>query len=146
VATATLSKLRLRVESLQKENEDVKAQCSKINMDLRSSGSDTGRVQHYEQNLRDLQMKMARKDEELDSTQAMFMKSQQVNDCLNTLLALETEQKGIFEERNPVQDDGMARELDAKKSKASHVINRLNQIMQDDESASRPTMQGQDGC
>merc|ERR1712072_243455 len=61
VATATLSKLKMRVESLQNENEDVKSQLSKASLEYRASNSDTSRVEQYEQTVRELQMKLSRK-------------------------------------------------------------------------------------
>jgi len=139
VATASLSKMRIRLETFQKENDDMKAQCAKLQHGLRLTGSDTGRVQHYEETVRDLQMKMSRKDADLESTQAMFEKSQQVNDCLNSLLALETEQKGLYEQASQRGLTLQEHELEDKRSKASHIISRLNEIMQDDERASRPS-------
>jgi len=142
VSAASSSKLKVRVESLQKENEDLKAQCGKLAHDMRACGDGTGRVERYEQHVRDLQQKLVRKEEAVTQSEACYAKSQQVNDCLNTLLALETDQKDLYEKTFAVQDETVRTQLEAKKSKASHVIHRLNEIMNqrddDDEPVARP--------
>eukprot|EP00747_Dinoflagellata_sp_TGD_P094130 gnl/TRDRNA2_/TRDRNA2_166009_c4_seq1.p1 gnl/TRDRNA2_/TRDRNA2_166009_c4~~gnl/TRDRNA2_/TRDRNA2_166009_c4_seq1.p1 ORF type:complete len:371 (-),score=106.67 gnl/TRDRNA2_/TRDRNA2_166009_c4_seq1:319-1293(-) len=133
VATATASKLRTRVESLQKENEDLKADIQANLVRYRSNASDDGKMEQYESHLRELQAKMLSKDSEIEHSQAFIAKSQAVNDCLNTLLVLESEQTNLYESACLIQDETIKAELDAKKSKASHVIGRLNDIMAEDE-------------
>merc|ERR1712217_162440 len=129
VATATSSKLKLRVESLQKETDDLKAQCAKFALESRANADDASRMEKYENHVRDLQLKLRAQDEELDRSQAFAAKSQVVNDCLNTLLVLESEQTSLYELACPVKDDHLTSQFNAKKSKAQSVIARLNEIM-----------------
>jgi len=133
VATATSSKLRYRVESLQTESEDLKAQVAKLNYEVRDKVDDTAKIDRYDQHVRELQRKMRSQDEELDRSQAFAAKSQAVNDCLNTLLVLESEQTSLYESAFPVQDPALLTQFDQKKSKAQSVIARLNEIMTEEE-------------
>eukprot|EP00927_Polykrikos_kofoidii_P069125 TRINITY_DN6450_c0_g3_i1.p1 TRINITY_DN6450_c0_g3~~TRINITY_DN6450_c0_g3_i1.p1 ORF type:complete len:1904 (+),score=486.14 TRINITY_DN6450_c0_g3_i1:65-5713(+) len=136
VASATAAKLKLRVESLQKECDDLKAQCTKLSMEARSGGSDASRVSKYEEHVRSLEAKIRTKESDVEDVKERFAKSQAVNDCLNTLLVLESEQASIYESAGPLQDEHMREELQSKKMKASNVIGRLNEMLNDDERAS----------
>lgn len=128
-ATAVAAKLRARVESVQKENEDLKAQISRRSLESRSNTDDSGRIERYEMHVKDLQQKLHKKDEEVEQSQAWFAKSQAVNDCLNTLLVIEAEQTALYASSVQVEDEDVQSQLNAKKSKAQHVIGRLNEIM-----------------
>mmetsp|Transcript_112673 Transcript_112673/g.313389 ORF Transcript_112673/g.313389 Transcript_112673/m.313389 type:complete len:1773 (-) Transcript_112673:269-5587(-) len=133
VSTATSSKLKLRIESLQKETDDLKTQLARVTMESRANVDDSARIEKYEQHVRDLQMKLRAQDEELDRSQAFAAKSQAVNDCLNTLLVLESEQTSLYEMACPITDQALMCQFDAKKSKAQTVITRLNEIMTEEE-------------
>merc|ERR1712048_617946 len=121
VATATSSKLKLRVESLQKETDDLKAQCAKLALESRANSDDASRMEKYENHVRELQLKLRAQDEDLDRSQAFAAKSQAVNDCLNTLLVLESEQTSLYESAFSVQDAALLQQVGAKKSKAQNV-------------------------
>jgi len=133
ISSATSAKLKSRVESLQKEVEDLKAQIAKSNYEARASADDVGKVDRYESHLRELQQKLRAQDEELDRSQAFAAKSQAVNDCLNTLLVLESEQTSLYESAFEIKDSDLLSQFDQKKSKAQSVISRLNQIMTEEE-------------
>jgi len=138
VSTATSSKLKMRVESLQKETEDLKALCAKRTFESRSNVDDSAKIDRYEQHVRDLTLKLRTQDEELDRSQAFAAKSQAVNDCLNTLLVLESEQTSLYEMAvgNTIQDQALRSQFESKKSKAQGVIGRLNEIMSEEERGS----------
>jgi chromosome segregation ATPase len=128
-ARATAAKLKSRVESLCKENEDLKAQISKQFVAARAAGDDSVRIEAYEKQVNELQLSLKKKDEDLAMEQRFVRKSQAVNDCLNTLLVLESEQSNLLQDVAPVQDSRIRSQLETKKSKAHHVIKRLNEIM-----------------
>jgi len=133
VSTATSAKLRARVETLQKEADELRAHIGKTQVDARVNADDTARIDRYEDKVRDLEMKLRAQDEELDRSQAFAAKSQAVNDCLNTLLVLESEQTSLYEMACPITDEALVSQFDAKKSKAQNVIGRLNEIMSEEE-------------
>jgi len=143
VATASAQKLKGRVELLQQENETMKTSQSKLLQEVRSGGysPDQAQIEKYEQHLRELQQKILKKDEEMEHSQACFQKSQMVNDCLNTLLSLESAQTNLYESSCHIQDEGLRSEIDSKKTKAQTVIGRLNNIMsEEDDRSSRPNL------
>merc|ERR1712079_139240 len=133
VSTVTSTRLKSRVEALQGEIEDVRTQISRATLDSRHSGDSAARIDRYESHVRDLQMKLRAQDDELERSKAFAAKSQQVNDCLNTLLVLESEQTSLYEMNCPIADVSIASQFDAKKSKAQSVISRLNDIMTEEE-------------
>lgn len=133
VSSASASKLKARVESMQKENDDLKAQCGKFSMEARAGAGDTARMAHYEQHVRELQQKMRAKDVEVQDTREKFQKSQVVNTHLNDLLALESEQASLYESYSSVHDEHVRSELANKKSKAKDVISRLHAMLNEDE-------------
>lgn len=133
ISTATSSKLKMRVESLQREAEDLKAQCTKLNYEARANIDDPAKIEKYEMHVKELQRKLHMQDQELDRSQAFAAKSQAVNDCLNTLLVLESEQTSLYESVFPVKDEALSSQFDAKKKKAQNVISRLNEIMTEEE-------------
>merc|ERR1712137_824483 len=134
VATASAQKLKGRVELLQQENETMKTSQSKLLQEVRSGGysPDQAQIEKYEQRLRELQQKILKNDEEMEHSQACFQKSQMVNDCLNTLLSLESAQTNLYESSCHIQDEGLRLEIDAKKAKAQTVIS-LNNIMSEED-------------
>merc|ERR1711874_281528 len=91
------------------------------------------KVERYEQHVRELQSKLRAQQDDIDRSQAFAAKSQAVNDCLNTLLVLESEQTSMYEMACPIRDEALMSQFDAKKSKAQNVISRLNEIMSDEE-------------
>lgn len=135
ISTAAASKLKLRVESLQKETEELRDQCARLSLEAKSGPSldDASRLERYESTMRDLEQRIRSKDEETRSKEAFIAKSQAVNDCLNTLLVLESEQTALYEESIPLHDENLRKQITAKKDKANHVIGRLNEIMNEDE-------------
>jgi len=133
VSTAATTRLKSRVEALQGEIEDVRTQISRATLDSRSNGDGAVRIDRYESHVRDLQLKLRAQDDELERSRAFAAKSQQVNDCLNTLLVLESEQTSLYEMNCPIADGGVASQFEAKKSKAQSVISRLNDIMSEEE-------------
>jgi len=133
ISSATSSKLKLRVESLQKEIEDIKSQNAKLNYEARAVADDTSKIDRYELHVKELQQRLKQQDEELDKSQAFAAKSQAVNDCLNTLLVLETEQTSLYEASFSVSDPNLSQKFDMKKNKAQSVISRLNEIMSEEE-------------
>jgi len=133
ISAATSSKLKLRVESLQREAEDNQAQNARLQYQARALGDDVAKIDRYEQHVQELQSKLKRQDEELQNSQAFAAKSQAVNDCLNTLLVLESEQTSLYETTFSVQDSSLLSQFDTKKSKAQSVIGRLNQLMTEEE-------------
>lgn len=133
ISSATCSKLKLRVESLQSETEDLKSQIAKAHYDARASADEAGKIERYEQHLQQLQQKLREQDEDLDRSKAFAAKSQAVNDCLNTLLVLESEQTSLYESSFDIKDATLLSQFDQKKSKAQSVISRLNQIMTEEE-------------
>uniref|UniRef100_A0A7S4RTN0 Myosin motor domain-containing protein n=1 Tax=Alexandrium monilatum TaxID=311494 RepID=A0A7S4RTN0_9DINO len=133
VSTATSSKLKLRVETLQREADEMKAQLSKVSRDMQAGANDSAKIDQYEQHVRELQLKLRAQDEELDRSQAFAAKSQAVNDCLNTLLVLESEQTSLYEMACPITDKALMSQFESKKSKAQNVISRLNEIMSEEE-------------
>mmetsp|Transcript_47918 Transcript_47918/g.83459 ORF Transcript_47918/g.83459 Transcript_47918/m.83459 type:complete len:270 (-) Transcript_47918:208-1017(-) len=140
IATASSAKLRNRVESLQKENEDLKAQVGRLSTELRANVGDSDKVGRYEQHVRELQDTIRCKEQDLESVNEEFAKAQQVNDCLNSLLVLESESTGVLQRSVPILDDHVKVQLDQKKSKAGHVIERLNAIMKAGEQSARPSI------
>jgi len=142
VSTATSTRLKSRVEAIQGEIEDVRTQISRATLDSRSSGDSAARIERYESHVKDLQRKLRAQDDELERSRAFAAKSQQVNDCLNTLLVLESEQTSLYETNCPIDDAGLASQFDAKKSKAQSVISRLNDIMSEEERPSIAFLQG----
>jgi len=142
VSTATSTRLKSRVEAVQGEIEDVRTQISRATLDSRSGGDSAARIDRYESHVRDLQLKLRAQDDELERSKAFAAKSQQVNDCLNTLLVLESEQTSLYEMNCPIADVGVASQFDAKKSKAQSVISRLNDIMSEEERPSIAFLQG----
>jgi len=140
VSSASASTMKARLESLQSENDDLKAQVTKLSIEVRSGCSEALRLDKYEQHVQDLQKKLQAKDLEAQTNQERFQKSQAVNDCLNTLLVLESEQASLWESSYPGQpDDRFKSQLNAKKSKAQDVIGRLNDMLNEDE---RPSIAG----
>jgi len=133
VSTATAAKLKLRVESLQREADDSKAQLAKASLESRANVDDSARVDKYEHHVKELQHRLRAQDEELDRSQAFAAKSQAVNDCLNTLLVLESEQTSLYEMACPITDQALMSQFESKKSKAQNVIGRLNEIMSEEE-------------
>jgi len=143
VSTATSTRLKTRVETLQRESEDLKAQLSKVGgRDSTSNQVDDARLDNYESHVRDLQRKLRVQDEELGRSEAFAAKSQQVNDCLNTLLVLESEQTSLYETTCDIQDERIQTQVDGKKRKAQDVISRLNEIMSEEERPSIAFLQG----
>ncbi|CAE8658045.1 unnamed protein product [Polarella glacialis] len=103
VATATSSKLKMRLESIQQECEDLKEQSARVQIEARSRYDDSSRIGDYERQVKELQTKLRSQDVELDRSQAFASKSQAVNDCLNTLLVLESEQTSLYEMACPIK-------------------------------------------
>jgi len=131
VDKAAASKLRVRVETLQQENEDFKAQLARATATPSNEGQG---LEVYQQRLAELQDTVRDREGRVHQTQAKFQRSQEVNDCLNTLLALESEQTSLYEASCSVADPGVRGVLDARKSEALHVVSRLNEIMNGDDS------------
>jgi len=118
IATATSTKMRQRVESMQRECDDLRSHAGR-QAGVDSPGGDDGQI-------RELQG-------ELERSKAFAKKSQAVNDCLNTLLVLESEQTSLFETACPITDQALVDQFQTKKSKAQNVISRLNDIMTEEE-------------
>eukprot|EP00811_Abedinium_folium_P024682 NODE_3466_length_2031_cov_5.348739.p1 GENE.NODE_3466_length_2031_cov_5.348739~~NODE_3466_length_2031_cov_5.348739.p1 ORF type:complete len:674 (+),score=238.71 NODE_3466_length_2031_cov_5.348739:179-2023(+) len=135
ISAATSSKLKTRVELLQKESEDLKGENTKLITEVSIRPVNTAyqeKIDTYEAHMRELQQKILRKDEEMEHSQACFAKSQIVNDCLSTLLSLESDQTNIYETCAAINDESARLEIKAKKSKAQAVIGRLNNMRDDD--------------
>merc|ERR1711972_435761 len=94
---------------------------------------DSQKIDRYGSHVRELQRRLRAQDEELDQSKAFAAKSQAVNDCLNTLLVLESEQTSLYESSFHVRDPALMTQFDQKKSKAQSVISRLNEIMTEEE-------------
>lgn len=133
IAAATNSKLKMRVESLQKDSEEVKTQNGRLQYEARALGDDTVKIDRYEQHVRELQQKLANQDQELEKSQAFAAKSQALNDCLNTLLVLESEQTNLYETSCPVNDPLLVSQVSARRKKAQTVMSRLHEIMSEEE-------------
>eukprot|EP00931_Biecheleriopsis_adriatica_P076367 TRINITY_DN5007_c0_g4_i1.p1 TRINITY_DN5007_c0_g4~~TRINITY_DN5007_c0_g4_i1.p1 ORF type:complete len:1783 (-),score=512.44 TRINITY_DN5007_c0_g4_i1:78-4991(-) len=133
VAMATSSKLKARLESIQQELEDAKVQRSQLQAQTKSNLEDSVRLDSFGSQVQELTTKLRSKDLELSRSQAYAAKSQAVNDCLNTLLVLETEQTSLYEKACPIVDEALASQFAAKKAKAQGVIGRLNEIMGEQE-------------
>jgi len=104
-----------------------------MGLEARSTGDDSSRIEKYENHVRELQQKIVSKEADIEHSQVFIARSQAVNDCLNTLLVLESEQTSLYEMACPIQDDSIRTQLEAKKTKAHHVIERLNDIVNEDE-------------
>eukprot|EP00811_Abedinium_folium_P004001 NODE_13682_length_1152_cov_4.418537.p1 GENE.NODE_13682_length_1152_cov_4.418537~~NODE_13682_length_1152_cov_4.418537.p1 ORF type:complete len:297 (+),score=124.93 NODE_13682_length_1152_cov_4.418537:238-1128(+) len=140
-SAATADRLKTRVSVLQQENEGLKSANGKPPALTRIGSADPGQVERNDRYLRDLQQKLLRKDEEVEQAQARFKKSQVLNDCLNTLLALVSDQTTLYETSVQLTDVTLRSQIDAKKAKAQAVISRLNDLMsEEDDRTSRPAL------
>jgi len=134
VTAASSSKLKIRVETLQKEVEDLKLQNGRLQHQARSLGDDSSKLDQYSNHVRDLERKLARQEEDLEKSKALTEKSQAVNDCLNHLLLIESQQSELYESTFPVVEDrALATQVEAKKSQAKKVMSRLHQLMLEEE-------------
>lgn len=133
IMTASNTKLKARIESLQSSAEDLKGQVGKLNYEVRTNVDDTAKIDKYESHVHELERKLKVQDEELATSQQFAAKSQAVNDCLNTLLVLESEQTSLYESTVSIKDQSLLSQFDDKRSKAETVISRLKEIMTEEE-------------
>lgn len=131
--SATNEKLKKRIDSTNQDAE-VKS-IDGLTMGPESFAADSAeelreRLRSQSLELTRREMELKHKAEELNRSKAFAERTQLVNDCLNELLVLESEQSSLYEnlcDNKGIKDlDG---QLAEKKAKASLILSRLNQYV-----------------
>lgn len=131
--SATNEKLKKRIDSTNQDAE-VKS-IDGLTMGPESFAADSAeelreRLKSQSLELTRREMELKHKAEELNRSKAFAERTQLVNDCLNELLVLESEQSSLYEnlcDNKGIKDlDG---QLAEKKAKASLILSRLNQYV-----------------
>lgn len=128
--TATNEKLKKRLESANQD--DMKAPLDVTLDGEKLYGAPLEEQERLGLELRQKELELKKAREDLDRSKAFSERTQLVNDCLNSLLVLESEQNSLYEKMcamNGVKDNDIDGQLAEKKAKAKSIVGKLSQIV-----------------
>jgi len=131
--TATNEKLKRRLESASQEDmiAPLASSPEKYSAPMEELQE---RISCQAIELRQKDFELKKTTEDLDRAQVIAGRMHLVNECLNTLLALENEQTGLYEKMcamNGVKDNDILSQLSEKKEKTTWMLGKLQEAQND---------------